>query len=205
MISVCVTGVKRRSSHPTVAGVNRGSSARTVAARTPATLSSKNWWRQTHQCQMTKDFCLGQAVYQTTARADVAATAEHRWAWTRTRTPSDAGGWHTGGAWSGRKQLASERRPGRRAALSDSRSTRFAVRHSSSNHNKKARTRQETRWTGICWIGVKPGHILLWFHLLHQTDLTAPCFDDTIVHPITEWLHNVNKVARTASFLQDLP
>ena len=26
-----------------------------------------------HQCQMTKEFCLGQAVYQTTARADVAA------------------------------------------------------------------------------------------------------------------------------------
>jgi len=26
-----------------------------------------------HQCQMTKEFCLGQAVYQTTTRADVAA------------------------------------------------------------------------------------------------------------------------------------
>ena len=40
--SVCVTGVKRRSSQPTGAAVNCGSAAPEVAARTPATLSSKN-------------------------------------------------------------------------------------------------------------------------------------------------------------------
>ena len=43
--SQSVTAVMRRSSHPTGAGVNRGSSAHAVAARTPATLSSKNCWR----------------------------------------------------------------------------------------------------------------------------------------------------------------
>ena len=45
MTSVCVTGMKRRSSQPTGAGGNRGPLAPAVAARTPATLSLKNWWR----------------------------------------------------------------------------------------------------------------------------------------------------------------
>jgi len=43
--SVGVTGVKRRSSRPSGAGVYWAAGASAVAARTPATLSSKNWCR----------------------------------------------------------------------------------------------------------------------------------------------------------------